>query len=522
MIRIPEIFRGRGIAADLVKTGLDYGRNNQLKIIPTAPTWIPLSNATRMNMALCWPANRPTALLTLFVTGMLLISGCGTKHPPPRSLDTLPESAGPSLQVHPSYPFVVRWWEQFDTPELNGLITRALSHNFSIRQARARLEQAAALTAAQKAGTLPLVTMEGGYTRTQTDQDSGSLNTFSLGPAASYEVDLWGRINADITAAQLETQASGFDLETAAMTVAAEVSRTWVDLITAREQLSRVRKQLDLNTTVLNLLELRFENSMSSALEILQQREAVARTQAKIPPLENQIQQLAAALQLLLGQTPNAGQKITGNLPDTLPPLPQKGLPANLLALRPDVRAAGSRLLAADWNETAARADRLPDLVLTGKFLLQDNLLDSLLQNWILTLGSRLVGTVFDGGQQKALSQQAAAVVKERLATYEKVVHTAIVEVETSLAAETHQADHIALLAAQLQAAEQALNEARRRYISGMALFISFLTQQLNVQELEIRLLEQKALLVKNRIALYRALGGDWQSIVFPTQKEAS
>jgi outer membrane protein, multidrug efflux system len=473
-----------------------------------------------MNMTLCWPANRLTVVLTLFAAGMLLVSGCGAKHPLPRSLDTLPESAAASLQVHPSYPFVVRWWEQFDTPELNRLITRALSHNFSIRQARARLEQAAALTAAQKAGTLPLVTMEGGYTRT--DQDNDSFTIFSLGPAAAYEVDLWGRINADITAAQLETQASKFDLETAAMTVAAEMARTWVDLITAREQLNRVKKQLDLNTTVLNLLELRFENSMSSALEILQQREAVARTQAKIPPLENQIQQLTSALHLLLGQTPKAGPKITGDLPDTLPLLPRKGLPANLLALRPDVRAAGSRLLAADWNETAVRADRLPDLVLTGKFLLQDSVLDGLLENWILTLGSRLVGTVFDGGQQKALSQQAAAVVKERLATYEKVVHTAIVEVETSLAAEKHQTDHIALLAAQLQAARQALNEARRRYISGMALFISFLTEQLNVQELEIRLLEQKGLLVKNRIALYRALGGDWQSIVFPTQKEAS
>ncbi len=465
----------------------------------------------------------PSAVQAVIFLGLfLLASGCSLKAPDPRNLDMLPDTVSSTLHRQTEYPPVSRWWEQFSSHELDQLITLALTHNFSIRQARARLEQAAALTAAQKAGILPLVTMEGRYTRTRTDQDNDSLNAFSIGPAAAYEVDLWGRINAEITAAQLETQASGFDLETAAMTVAAEVSRTWVDLITTREQLSRVRKQLDLNTTVLNLLELRFENSMSSALDILQQREVVARTQAKIPPLENQIQQLNAALHLLLGQPPKAGPKITGDLPDILPPLPQKGLPANLLALRPDVRAAGSRLLAADWNETAARADRLPDLVLTGNFLLQDSVLDGLLENWILTLGSRLVGTVFDGGQQKALSQQAAAVVKERLATYEKMVHTAIVEVQTSLAAEKHQTDHIALLAAQLQAARQALNEARRRYINGLALFISFLTEQLNVQELEIRLLEQKALLVKNRIALYRALGGDWQSIVFPAQKEAS
>ncbi|MCA1785149.1 MAG: TolC family protein, partial [Desulfobacteraceae bacterium] len=233
-------------------------------------------------------ASHSAVAAVIFLGLVLLASGCSSKAPDPRSLDMLPDTVSSTLPRQTEYPPVSKWWEQFNSHDLDRLITRALTHNFSIRQARARLEQAAALTAAQKAGSLPLVTMEGGYNRTRSDQDSDSLNTFSLGPAASYEVDLWGRINADITAVQLETQASGFDLETAAMTVAAEVSRTWVDLITAGEQLNRVRKQLDLNTTVLNLLELRFENSMSSALDILQQREVVARTQAKIPPLENQ------------------------------------------------------------------------------------------------------------------------------------------------------------------------------------------------------------------------------------------
>ncbi|HKJ99095.1 MAG TPA: efflux transporter outer membrane subunit [Desulfotignum sp.] len=471
-------------------------------------------------MARFWPGNRATVLAVLFLAAVLMFQGCSTVKPDSRNLEILPASVRTASVETLNFSLASPWWEQFSSQDLNRLIIHALTHNFSIRQARARLEQAASLAAARKADALPLITLETRYSRTQTELDATSFSTFSLGPAAAYEVDLWGRINAGVTSFALAARASASDLETAAMTIAAEVARIWVDLITAREQLARVKKQLEVSITVRDLLELRFAKSMSSALDILQQREIVAQTQAKIPPLENRIQQLEASVRLLLGQTPGTGTVITGDLPETLPELPHNGLPANLLALRPDVRAQGLRLMAADWDAAAARIYRLPDLVLTGNFIFQDNALDLLLDNWILTLGARLAGLVFDGGQKKALSRQAAAVVEEQLAAYEKVVYTAITEVETSLAAEKHQAAHLLLLTDQLATARQALAEARRRYIKGLDPFIPFLTEQLNVQELEIRLLEQTALLIKNRITLYRALGGDWQAIVSPMPKE--
>ncbi len=471
-------------------------------------------------MARYWPGNRATIPAVLFLAAFLMLQGCSVVKPDSRILETLPESVSTTSPKNLTFSLASPWWEQFSSQELNRLITHALTHNFSIRQARARLEQAASLAAAKKADALPLITLGTSYSRTQTDLDATSFNSFSLGPAAAYEVDLWGRINAGVTSFALTAQAAASDLETAAMTIAAEVARLWVDLLTAREQLDRVRKQLEVHTTVRDLLELRFRKSMSSALDILQQREIVAQTQAKIPPLKNRIQQLEASVHLLLGQTSGTGPAITGDLPKTLPELPGSGLPANLLALRPDVRAQGLRLMAADWEAAAARIYRLPDLVLTGNFIFQDNALDLLLDNWILTLGARLAGLVFDGGQKKALSRQAAAVVEEQLTAYEKVVYTAITEVETSLAAEKHQAAHLLLLTAQLETARQALAEARRRYIKGLDPFIPFLTEQLNVQELEIRLVEQTALLIKNRITLYRALGGDWQAIVSPRPKE--
>ena len=120
-----------------------------------------------------------------------------------------------------------------------------------------------------------------------------------------------------------------------------------------------------------------------------------------------------------------------------------------------------------------ARADRLPDLTLTGTFLFKDTGLDRLLHNWILSLGAGLGATIFDGGKKVAAVDKAAAVVKERLAAYERTVATAIIEVENSLAAERHQDRYVTLLAAELDTARQALEEARRRYIKGLDPFYS-------------------------------------------------
>lgn len=448
--------------------------------------------------------------ILICVAVLFFLQGCQQFTPAPRYLETKPLPGETTAPYAASPTVSPKWWEQFNNNELNSLIEMALADNFSIQEAWARLDQARAATTSRNSALFPTITMDGNYTRTQTKKKANSYNTFSTGPSASYEMDLWGKIKANIAASQLETKASRYDLETAAMSVAAQVADTWVELIATRKQLALAKQQLTLNTTVLDLLELRFENSMSTALDVLQQREVVASAKAAIPPIENQITALSNALALLLGKTPDKGPIIQGDLPEQLPALPVKGLPANLLALRPDVRAAGSRLLAADWYETHARTNRLPNFYLTGSFIFREGTLDLLLQNWILSLGAGLSATVFDGGKKDAAVEQAMAVVKERLAYYEKTVTTAIVEVENSLAAEQYQTRYVDLLLAELDSARQAREEAGRRYIKGLDPFIPFLTEQVNVQKLESRLIEQKAVLIKNRIALYRALGGDW------------
>jgi outer membrane protein TolC len=504
---------------------------------------------------------RRKTIVIVAVWGLfLLVQGCVGVNSSPESL--VPESfpdgyvqesgAGPPLQE--------RWWESFGSDSLNRMVETALGSNFTIREAFARLDQARAVSKERRSSLFPSLDLQAGVSQRR-NRDNGhesTVDVFSLGPAASYEVDLWGGVRARARAGEMASRASRLDLETAAMTVAAEVSTTWVELVSTLGELDLVKQQLQVNTMLLGLLELRFENALSTGLDLLQQQEVVARAKAQMPPLKNRISTLSNRLSLLQGRAPgktislertmvkkkeparfqgrNPGKTIplertmakkkepvrlqcrtpgktilwdnTGLA--ELPRLPDIGIPVDLLVKRPDVRAAWLRLVAGRWDRAGARADRLPSLNLTGSMVYQNSGLDSLFNSWILSLATNLAGNLFDGGKRAAAVDRADAVVDERLAFYEKTVFTALVEVEDALSGEIHQRAWLTSLNTQLEIARLALQEATNRYQKGLSDFLPLLREQLNVQGLEREIIKQQAQLIIARISLHRSLGGTW------------
>ena len=338
----------------------------------------------------------------------------------------------------------------------------------------------------------------------------GGSDTYSVGLFSSYEIDLWGRIRSQREAALETMAATGADFQTARMTIAAEVADRWVQLLSQQLQKQLLERQLENNLIFLDLIELRFRKAMVSALDVYQQKQVVENVRARIPLVEAQRQLLHHELAVLLGRPPRSALGLSQTELPVIGLLPAVGLPADLLAHRPDVRAAGMRLTASQWQVAAARANRLPSLQLTAGAQYGASGLDALFDTWLLNLAADLTAPLFDGGRRAAEVDRTRAQVDENLWAYRQVVLTAIKEVEDALESETRQREHIEGLEAVMMAARKGLEEAIQRYRRGLSDYLPVLTQLIAVQDLEQDLIEQQEALIRYRVALFRSLGGAW------------
>ncbi len=417
-----------------------------------------------------------------------------------------------------------RWWESFGDAQLTGLVQEALGANWSLKESWARLEQARALAVQQGAALSPDLSLstEASVGRQGTKTTTETVERYSLGLTSNYEIDLWGRIRSDQQAAALAAVATREDVNAAAITLAANVTTRWIGVVSQKMQKNLLTQQLKVNETLLELVELRFRKSLATALDVFQQRQLVAQSKAQIPLVEQSERELLNELALLLGRAPFAAPSISASelsLPVDPPPA---GIPALLLENRPDIRAALRRLEAADWDTAAARADRLPALRLTAQAAYQADEWRILFDNWVVNLAANLTAPLLDGGRRKAEVQRQVAVVEEKVATYSRLVLSAMREVEDSLVGEQKLREHIDGLERQLSAAQNALNEARSRYRSGLSDYLPVLTQLLAVQGLERTRIQRQAEFLVARVNLYRAVGGSWTDQLAPTARHHS
>lgn len=454
--------------------------------------------------------------IALVIFSILIISSCVSLKPEDRLPEPVDLPAAYILETQGNHT-LNHWWQAFESRELNSLVEEALDDNLDIRSAWARLRQAEAEYAKSASGLFPDLNVEGDIRKSQTYRDN-NLQTeskqSSLGLAASYELDLWSKIRSQKQAERLNTRAARQDVQAAAISVAAEVVNTWLDLLAVRQEISIVKEQIEINKTLLDLLKVRFENGMANALNVSQQREVLAASRSELPQLKASEKLNINRLALLLGQADAQELNLEQEKLPELIPLPHTGLPAELLSDRPDVRAAFLRLKSSDLNVVSAKAERLPAINISASSALSsDSVRDSFSLSWgdwVANLAANLSAPVFDAGRRKAEVERTQAVAEERLVDYTQTVLQAIKEVQDALVSEVHQRDRVKRLEEELQAAEQAQKQARLRYIKGLSDYLDFLTELKNVQTLQRQILNAKRNLVKDRVALYRSLGGDW------------
>jgi NodT family efflux transporter outer membrane factor (OMF) lipoprotein len=445
----------------------------------------------------------------------LLLTGCHVFAPAPAPQPTLP----PAYRVQPGDHAVPEaWWRELGSPELDALMDEAFRSAPDVRTARARLEQARAAAARTGSALWPTVTADGDAAHNWSkakQRNVAEADLYGLGLAASYELDLWGRVRSLRAADTLVAEAGLEDLRTAAISLSGEIAAAWVSLCSAREQLAVLDAQQRTNADIESTLSLRFANSLASALDILQQREAMAENTTRIIAVQAETARLENRLHLLLGKAPGSlDLSAATRLPQALN-LPDAGLPADLLRDRPDIRASWRRLQEAGWDVAAARADRMPALRLTGRFEQTGDDVQRIFDNWLASLAASLTAPLFDGGSRAAEVERQQAIRAERLAQYEKAVFTALSEVDTGISDVLKQSDLITALDLQLEAARSALQSARVRYQNGVLEYDTVLSLLLKVQGLERGRIQAKASLLTSQTGLCRALGRGWRQ-AFP------
>lgn len=410
------------------------------------------------------------------------------------------------------------WWEDFDDPELTGLINRALSDNFTLKGVWSRFDQAYSLHRMARAARAPLVSLDAGAGRARSVVATSPIysDQFSLNLATSYEIDLWGKLESLEAAAQHDLKASRGDVETMAMTLAAQVAGLWFSIIEQQAHLDLLAAQLTLAQTYLDLVELRFSQGMASALDVYQQRQQVVSTRAKIPLSEARLKVQQHQLATLLARPPNAEICLLKNILPDLPPLPESGILADLMERRPDLRAARERVESADQRVAAAASEQLATLRITGRSGYQNSEAGDLFELWngSITAATQLI--LADGGRREADLNRSRAVTTAAIHSYAQAVLQAMQEVENSLVQENKQGTYLEALEEQLAITRETLEEARARYINGLNDYLPVLVALQSLQQLERTILTARRELISYRVQLYQALGGSWTTRLQP------
>ena len=477
---------------------------------------------------------------TLAIAASLYLAACSFAPPPsvPEPVSEVPASfAGGDL---PGDYQSREWWAAFDDPVLDAVVDSVLTANFDLAEAVARVQQARAQAGIARAGLFPTVQAGASVTDQNTPANAGfgeqfrklaggedgglpgglefpdrlEFTTYALGADFAYELDFWGRARNDARAAGAQYLASEADYHAARIGVLAATITTYFEIVALRRQTALAGELVAVLREREQLAATRYERGLVTSFELYQVRLDLWNTEAGLPQLETQLNDAEGRLAVLLG---GYRSKLDAIVPETLAPASlvepvAAGVPANLLLQRPDVRAAGLRLDAARYTIGARRAELLPSLSISGTIGVQSSKADGLFRvdQWFRNLLGNLTAPIFQGGRLRNNVALAHAQFNQVAAAYGRAVVTAVYEVEAALAALANEDRRHASLTSQRGEAQASVALQSERYESGIGGYTDYLDALRTLLNVESTLAAAGRDMALARLAVHRALGGDW------------
>ncbi|MES2918999.1 MAG: efflux transporter outer membrane subunit [Pseudomonadota bacterium] len=472
-----------------------------------------------MNIAMLLHKRLPLRAAAMATAGVL-ITACAASPPAPALGLSATFTGGGGEVVSPT----ADWWQVFNDPVLDHMITRGLAGNHDARLAITRVQMARAGVTAGQSRLLPSLALTG----SRSDSRSGlpppykngepDTRATRIGAELSWELDLFGAARAARRAARHDLLAAEAGIEGVRLLVSGEIARQYFTLRAARERLQLLDDILVTLRGTEALTRKREAAGLASLLDVeLATGERLA-AEALQPQLSTLVTATRARLAVLLGQNPGEPLAELDSAPPRAPwpdpGAPATGQPADLLARRPDLRAAEQQLAAESERLREARAQYLPKFFLSAVFGSQELTLNSVALSPVRysLVAAAFSAPLFTGGRIRAGVQAQGAREQQALLHYERQILTAVEEVEVSLAAVNDERRRVSLLAGAVAARQQALGRGDSLYRAGQIDLLQLQILQRAAMAADQALVESEAQRALNTIRLHQALGGSWQS----------
>ena len=412
------------------------------------------------------------------------------------------------------------WWQVFKDPVLQDLVRTALTNNYDLKQAVARVEQARQQVIVARAPLFPQLSYNGavGRGRNATFNSPAGLNGSTESSAlttlnAAWEIDLWGRIRRLTEAARAQYLATDEARRGVFITLVSDVATAYFRLLQLDQELLVQKAATNAYTGTYKIFNEKLINGVSSRLETDRAAAALANAAAVIPQIELDIATTENQINVLLGRNPGPIPRGTPLAqPQVTPEIPA-GLPSSLLQRRPDILASEQSLIAASANIGANLANFFPQIGLTtflGKVSPELSTFTAGSANaW--NVGATMVGPLFQGGQLLAQYRGAKASFDQSKAAYEQSVLTAFQEVSNALISREKIAEVRVFDEQAATSLTSAVEIATERYLNGKSSYYEVLQAQQELYPTQRALAQAQASELISVVQLYKALGGGWQ-----------
>ena len=415
------------------------------------------------------------------------------------------------------------WWTLFHDDILNGLIDRAIQSNQDLKIATSRVHESRAQLGVVVGGLFPEVNVGGSYAKSRQSPNAQPFpitqvyqSRYHAGFDASWEIDLFGSVQRGYEAATADYESWIENRRNVLVVLLGDVARNYVGLRGNQLLLGVLRQNVATAKETEEITRARLAAGVATAFDLTRAEALRASAESAIPQVETAIKQTIHRLSVLIGAAPETLAAELGAA-KTIPALPPRvlvGLPSDLILRRPDIRQAERRLATATAAIGVATAELYPKISLTGAFGL-DSLGSADLLKWesrAWSLGPTIRWPIFAGGRIRAQIKVQDAQQEQALASYEKSVLTALEEVENTLVAYLREGDRRRLLDQAVAANRKSVDLAEDLYKKGLTSFIDVLDAQRALYTTEADLARSEADVTLNLVALYKALGGGWES----------